>query len=149
MTDAVRRLCAAIKARAPGDPVRFVLMNTAGNRNRDLAEPVSFGQRVVVGLLRALLPPHGDNEDAAEYLRSRIGQGGASVEWVAVGPDGLIDAPAPSAYEVHASPIRSAIFDAGSTSRANVAHFMAELATGDAIWSEWKGRMPVIYDAAP
>jgi nucleoside-diphosphate-sugar epimerase len=147
VTDAVRRLCAAIRANAPEKPVRFVLMNTAGNRNRDLHEPVSLSQRAVLGLLRLLLPPHADNEDSADYLRSRIGRDDGAVEWVAVRPDGLIDAPAPSAYEVHPSPVRSAIFDAGTTSRANVAHFMAELAAGGAAWAEWKGRMPVIYDA--
>ena len=32
-------------------------MNTAGNSNRDLREPVSLAQRGVVALVRALVPP--------------------------------------------------------------------------------------------
>ena len=64
-------------------------MNTTGNRNRDLNEPISFAQKCVIGLLRLLLPPHVDNEKAADYLRTQIGQNNASIEWVAVRPDGL------------------------------------------------------------
>lgn len=38
VTGATRRLCEAIKANDPQAPTRFVLMNTAGNSNRDLDE---------------------------------------------------------------------------------------------------------------
>ncbi|KAA3631620.1 MAG: NAD(P)-dependent oxidoreductase, partial [Proteobacteria bacterium] len=68
------------------------------------------------------------------------------VEWVVVRPDNLVDRPEVSRYVVHRSPTRSAIFDAGVTSRANVAQFMADLMTGDALWRQWRYRMPVIYD---
>ena len=67
VTDATRRLCNAIKANKLEVPTTFVLMNTAGNSNRDLHEPISFGQRRVIGLLRLVLPPHVDNENAADY----------------------------------------------------------------------------------
>ncbi|MBT8294230.1 MAG: SDR family oxidoreductase [Eudoraea sp.] len=70
VTDAVRLLCNAIKKNAPDKPVKIVLMNTSGNRNRDLNEPISIGQRFVIALLRLLLPPHVDNEKAADYLRT-------------------------------------------------------------------------------
>ncbi len=33
VTDATRKLCSAIKANKPKEPVKFVLMNTAGNSN--------------------------------------------------------------------------------------------------------------------
>lgn len=148
VTDAVRRLAGAVVATDPAAPARFVLMNTAGNRNRDLEEPASTGERVVVGLLRLLVPPHADNEQAADYLRTAIGQAHAKLAWVAVRPDTLTDAAAVTAYSLHASPIRSAIFDAGSTSRINVAHFMAELITDDDTWRRWQGQMPVIYNRA-
>ncbi|MBB1626448.1 NAD(P)-dependent oxidoreductase [Achromobacter sp. UMC71] len=148
VADAVRRLCQAVKASPPAAPVRFVLMNTAGNRNRDLAEPVPFAQRCVVGLVRALVPPHADNEQAAAYLRTAIGQNHGAVQWVVVRPDSLVDQDAVTAYEAHPSPIRSAIFDAGKTSRINVAHFMAELVMGGETWQRWQGRMPVLYNAA-
>lgn len=147
--DALRRLCRAIVASAPARPVRVVLMNTAGNSNRDLREPVSLAQRGVVALVRALVPPHADNEAASDYLRTIIGQAHPLIQWVVVRPDSLIDRDAVSAYETHPSPIRSAIFDAGRVSRINVAHFMAELAVGGAAWERWRGRMPVIYDTAP
>jgi len=51
-----------------------------------------------------------------------------------------------SEYEIHPSPTRSAIFNAGQTSRINVGHFMAELVTDDETWNKWKGQMPVIYN---
>ena len=91
VTDATRRLCSAIKSNSRQGPTRFVLMNTAGNSNRDLDERVSFGQGCVIGLLRLLLPPHVDNENAADYLRTGVGQNDPSIEWVAVRPDTLID----------------------------------------------------------
>lgn len=146
VTDATRRLCEAIRNHHPSQPVKFVLMNTAGNRNRDLDEPISRAQRCVIGLLRAALPPHADNEEAADYLRVGIGQNDPAIEWVAVRPDGLFDADEVGEYSLHPSPTRSAIFDAGKTSRIQVAHFMAELITSPPTWKEWKGRMPVIYD---
>ena len=145
VTDATRRLCNAIKANKSEGPTKFVLMNTTGNRNRDLNEPISFAQHVVIGLLRLLLPPHVDNEQAADYLRTQIGQNDGQIEWTAVRPDGLIDRDKVTAYELHPSPTRSAIFDAGQVSRINVAHFMAELITDNDTWQQWQGQMPVIY----
>jgi hypothetical protein len=124
-------------------------MNTAGNSNRDLAEEISFGQKIVIGLLRLLLPPHADNEEAADYLRKEVGQKDGTIEWCAVRPDTLVNHSEVSEYEVHASPTRSAIFDPGQTSRINVAHFMAELITDNDTWNRWKGKMPVIYNKQP
>ena len=74
VTDATRRFCQAIQANNPTHPVKFVLMNTTGNRNRDLNEPASPAEKIVLGLLRRLLPPQADNEVAADYLRTQIGQ---------------------------------------------------------------------------
>ena len=146
VTDAIRRLSDAVKANAPEKPTKFVLMNTTGNSNRDLNEPIPFAQKLVIGLLRLLLPPQIDNEQAADYLRSQIGQKDNLVEWAAVRPDGLTDEDEVTAYDIHPSPIRSAIFDPGQTSRINVGHFMADLITKDDVWKKWKGQMPVIYN---
>lgn len=71
------------------------------------------------------------------------------MEWAAVRPDGLINEDRVTEYELYPSPVRSAIFDAGKTSRINVAHFMANLITDESAWQEWKGQMPVIYNNAP
>lgn len=144
--DATRRLCKAVEANRPATPVKFVLMNTTGNRNRDLVEPISFAQKVVIQLLRLLLPPHPDNEKAAEFLRTRIGRNHSEIEWVAVRPDSLVNEDRVTDYEVYPSPTRSAIFDAGTTSRVNVAHFMADLITNESTWRKWKHQMPVIYN---
>jgi len=148
VTDATRRLCDAIRANQPSEPVKFVLMNTTGNSNRDLNERISFGQKCVVGLLRWLLPPHVDNEKAADYLRTNVGQNDPQIEWTAVRPDGLIDDTKVTDYKIYQSPTRSAIFDAGTTSRINVAHFMAKLISADNTWNMWQGKMPVIYNSA-
>lgn len=121
-------------------------MNTTGNSNPDLDERISFGQSCVMVLLRLLLPPHVDNEKAAEYLRTKVGQNDPMIEWAAVRPDGLIDETEITDYDIHSSPTRSAIFDAGSTSRINVAHFMAELTDSGSTWEVWRGKMSVIYN---
>ncbi len=121
-------------------------MNTTANRNRDLDESSSSAERGLIRLLRLLLPPQVDNEQAADYLRTQIGQKDPAIEWVAIRPDGLIDEESVSDYEIFPSPTRSVIFNAGKTSRINVAHFMADLITNDQTWNKWKGQMPVIYN---
>ncbi|AXI46479.1 NAD-dependent epimerase [Sulfitobacter sp. SK012] len=148
VADATRRLCDAIRANEPAGPIKFILMNTTGNSNRDLNERISLAQKCVIGLLRVLLPPHLDNEKAADYLRINVGQNDPAIEWAAVRPDGLTDDTEVSEYKIHTSPTRSAIFDAGTTSRINVAHFMAKLISADITWGKWQGKMPVIYNAA-
>lgn len=146
VTDVTRRLCNALQATRPVAKVRFVLMNTAGNSNRGVPERVSFSEKCVLAGIRVLLPPHRDNENAAEYLRATVGQRNDAVEWCVVRPDTLIDETAVTAYDVHPSPTRSAIFNAGKTSRINVGHFMAELMTDNSVWDRWKGQMPVLYN---
>ncbi len=146
VTDTLRRLCSAVNAAKPVKPVRVVLMNTTGNSNRDIPEKRSFGEKLVIGMVRLLLPPQVDNEEAADHLRTTVGRNDAVIQWAVVRPDGLIDRNEVSEYDVYPSPIRSPIFDAGSTSRINVAHFMADLITDDRVWERWKGRMPVVYD---
>ena len=146
VTDAVYRLCNAIHENEPPEPIKFILMNTTGNRNKDLVERISFGQKCIIGLLRLVLPPHVDNEKAAEYLRTKIGQNHPQIQWVAVRPDGLINEEEVTGYKIFESPIRSAIFDAGTTSRINVANFMAKLIKSDKTWNTWVGKMPVIYN---
>ena len=146
VTEATRRLCSAIAANSPESPIKFVLMNTAGNQNRDLNEPISSNQKRIVGLIRLLIPPHADNEQAADYLRTQIGQDNPLVQWTAVRPDDLVDTEQVTEYEVHPSPVRSAIFDAGKTSRINVAHFIASLIIDVEVWRRWQGQMPVVYN---
>lgn len=146
VTDAISRLCHAIKTNTPEQPVKVLLMNTAGNSNRDIPEPISFVESCAIWCVRLLLPPHVDNEKAADYLRVEIGQNDAVIEWVVIRPDNLIDDNEVTEYEAYASPTRSALFDPGITSRMNVGHFITELITNRDTWNKWKGQMPVIYN---
>ena len=41
------------------------------------------------------------------------------------------------------------LFRPSQTNMANVAHFMCELATDAEVWAAWRGRLPVIVNAAP
>ena len=146
VTDTTRRLCKAVKTNKSVTTTKYVLMNTVGNQNRDLNEPISFIQRCVLGLLRLTIPPHPDNEQAADYLRIDIGQNDSAIEWTAVRPSALINEENVTGYKAHPSPMRNAITNDGQISRINVAHFMADLITDDEIWIKWKGQMPVIYN---
>lgn len=144
--DAVELICKAIQKNSPEKPIKFVLMNTTGNRNRDLNESISLGEKLVMGLIRIIVPPQVDNEKAADFLRVKIGKNNQLIEWVAVRPDTLINEDIISDYELYDSPTRSALFDPGKTSRINVGHVMAKLIAEYDIWNTWKGKMPVIYN---
>ena len=146
VTNSAQRLCQAIEKAKANAPVKYILMNTTGNQNRQADESVSIAQSFVIGLIRHLIPPHADNEEAAAYLQSHFGANQTSIEWTAVRPDSLVDDTSVTDYKAHPSPIRSAIFDAGKTSRINVAHFISQLITDDHTWEKWKGQMPVIYN---
>lgn len=147
VTDTVQCICSAISANNIGNTVKVILMNTTGNCNRDIPEVPPLSQRIVVSILRVLLSPHADNEKAANFLRTKIGQDNNAIEWLAVRPDALTDEKEVTKYDVHASPIRNAIFDSGATSRINVANFMTELVLTESLWTKWKGGMPVIYNS--
>lgn len=146
VTKAVQLLCQAIKANHPEQTVRFILMNTTSNSNRNIPEHRTFPERCAMGLIRILIPPQVDNESAADYLRTTISTADPSIAWVVVRPDTLINDAEVTEYELFPSPIRNPIFNPGKTSRENVAHFMAELMTDDELWGRWRGQMPVIYN---
>jgi hypothetical protein len=61
-------------------------------------------------------------------------------------PDTLLEGEV-SEYAVHESLVDS-LFSPGSTNMANVAHFICELVTSPKTWAEWKGKLPVITNAA-
>lgn len=146
VTHSVKRLCQAAENTNPALPVKFVLMNTTGNQNQLAGEKIKLGHRIVVSLLRYLLPPHADNEHAAAYLQTHHSTRDNSIEWVTVRPDSLTNEDELSAYDVFPSPTRDPIFDSGKTSRINVAGFMKQLIVDDDTWVKWRGKMPVIYN---
>ncbi len=146
VTDAVKLLCMAIQKSSPDKTIKFVLMSTTGYRNRGLGESISIGEKLVMGIIRLLVPPQLDNEKAADFLRMNIGQQNKSIDWVVVRPDTLINEDHVTEYELYGSPIRSALFNPGKTSRINVGNFMARLVVENNLWDNWKGQMPVVYN---
>ncbi|WP_025027342.1 NAD(P)-dependent oxidoreductase [Caldalkalibacillus mannanilyticus] len=146
VTDVTKLICHAIKENKPQRKIKYILMNTTGNSNKNHRETVSLAEKCVLGIIRLLVPPHRDNEKAADYLRTEIGQDNLEIEWTAVRPDSLLNLDEVTKYSIFPSPIRSAIFNPGKTSRINVAHFMSELIINEELWEKWKGKMPVIYN---
>lgn len=142
--DSIKRIV-NLSASNRAAPLKIVLMNSSGVRNKDLHEPISLMQHLVLALLRVLLPPHRDNEQAANYLRT-LNSTKHKVEWVSVRPDALIHHDEASEYSLYSSPIRSAIFDSGKVSRINVASVMCRLLSDAKLWEEWKGKMPLLYN---
>jgi putative NADH-flavin reductase len=146
VSETIQRLCKAVQDFERKKPVKIVLMNTTGVKNKDIQEKWTAGEGIVMILVRNLIPPQSDNEQAAEYLRSNIGRDNKKIEWVIVRPDTLINEEKITEYKIFDSPIRSPLFDAGKTSRINVGSFMSELINNESKWNEWKGKMPVIYN---
>ncbi|MEM8492512.1 MAG: NAD(P)H-binding protein [Pseudomonadota bacterium] len=147
VSGAMDKLIRVIERQNCDHKTKIILMNTSGNSNRDIPEQPPLSQRLVISLVRALLPPHGDNERAADILRQLIGQNHQAIEWIAVRPGGLVDHGEVTEYDVLPSPDRNVIFNDGSASRINVADFMARLVVEPELWSKWKGRMPVLYNS--
>lgn len=151
VTQAARRVCraaAAGKAAGPvssGRPLRFVLMSSVSVNRPGRADTRrgSF-ERGVLWLLRGLMPPARDNQSAADFLFEAIGTDGRAVQWAAVRPDSLKEGDV-SEYHLHESLVDS-LFRPGQTRMSNVAHFMCELVTDDAVWERWRGKLPVIVD---
>ena len=144
-TNATERLCNAIEKHPLPRPTKFILMNTVGVQNPDLEEKRSCFERGLLALLHHTLPPHRDNETAAEYLHNKVGKDNKHIEWCIVRPDTLINADV-SKYDIKESPI-TGILNGRPTSRSNVAHFMIELIENTELWSTWKFRMPVIMNS--
>ena len=126
-------------------PLKLVVMSSAGVRNLVLKEHVEQSEKWLNLILRWIVPPHRDNEKAAKLL-NRISKNSKRVEWSIVRPDTLIDQSQVSDYRWHQSPTCSALFNAGETSRINVANALCRLVLEDELWQQWQGQMPVIYN---
>jgi hypothetical protein len=146
VTRAVSRLCRAAEALRPRQPVKFVLMSSVSVNQPGGADPRRSGsERSLLWLLNGLVPPVRDNQRAANFLCNEIGTSHPTVQWVVVRPDTLLGGGV-SEYLLHESLV-SSLFRAGSTSMANVAHFMCELVTNPVTWEAWRGKLPVIVNA--
>jgi uncharacterized protein YbjT (DUF2867 family) len=146
VTRATTRLCRGIEALQPAAPVKLVLMSSVSvHRSRGLDPRRGAFERAFLWLLRGLLPPARDNQRAADFLLGKIGPTNAFVQWAVVRPDSLLEGEV-SGYALHEGLVNS-LFAPGSTSMANVAHFMCELVTEPEAWSRWRSRLPVIVNA--
>jgi uncharacterized protein YbjT (DUF2867 family) len=139
------RVCRAIEALRPAAPVRYILMSSV-SVNQPTGRDTRRGraEKAALALLRGVVPPARDNQRAADFLGRGVGAANPYVQWVAVRPDTLLEGPA-TEYLLHDGLV-STIFKPDSTNRANVAHFMCELATVPEAWKTWAGRMPVIVN---
>ena len=104
-------------------------------------------EMAVLWVLRGLIPPARDNQRAADFLHNDVRTDNSFVRWVAVRPDTLLEGERTD-YTLHETLV-SSLFRPGSTSMANVAHFMCELAINPGTWDEWAGKLPVIVNVVP
>lgn len=146
VTRATTRLCRALEALQPARPVKLVVMSSVSvHHPGGLDTRRGTFEKVLIGMLRGVLPPARDNQRAADFLQRRIGPSHPFVRWVVARPDTLLDGET-SEYAVHAGLVNS-LFAPGHTRMANVAHFMCELVTDPPAWERWKAKLPVIVDA--
>lgn len=147
VTQATARLCRAIEALQPEKPVKFILMSSVS-----VNHPGGFGVRRsafdkgVLWILRGLVPPARDNQDAADFLNGTIGLNNPFVEWVTVRPDTLLDGEM-SEYALQKDLVTN-LFSPESTTMANIGHFMCELVANPKEWEVWKCQLPVIFNSA-
>ncbi len=120
-------------------------MNTTACLNNNSIEKFSLGENIIMSIMKTLLPPQKDNEKALKYLEKNHTKEN-TIQWIAVRPDTLTTEKQITDYNVFESVQRSPIFNAGKTSRINVANFITELVSNEELWNTWKYKMPVIYN---
>jgi hypothetical protein len=148
VVQSVERVYRATRELRPAQPVKLILMSSVSvNRPGRLDARRGWFERAVLWLLRGLVPPARDNQRAADFLSEVIEPSDPCVEWVAVRPDTLREGDV-SEYALHEGLV-DGLFRPGETNMANIAHLMCELATDPETWAAWRGRLPVIVNAAP
>lgn len=146
VTQATRRLCRAIEVLQPSAPVKFILLSSVSvNHPGGLDTRRGALEKLILWVLRSLVPPSRDNQQAADFLFQGIGAAHPFVQWVAVRPDTLVEGGV-SDYTLHESLV-SSLFKPDQTNMSNVAHFMGELTVNPQTWDAWKGKLPVIINA--
>jgi len=143
--DTILRVHEVVQHVKPSNKMKLIIMGSNGvshPHGSDDRRPLS--ERIILSILRKLVPPHLDNEWTAEYLYSNIGEHDPYLQWVYVRPDDLIDADI-SGYDLFSKP-QAGLFGGGQASRSNVAHFMVDLTMQDETWKTWESKMPVIMN---
>jgi len=142
VTKSTQKLTKAIEKANPR--CKFILMGTDGVSNPTKDNQRSTTERVVLFLLRYLVPPHYDNEAVAEYMLNDVDK--TKIEWSIVRPTDLQNGEV-SKYKIYEKP-PGGLFGDGICTRANCASFMVKLITDSKAWEEYKYEMPVIHDEA-
>jgi len=147
VTRSVERVYRATRELRPAQPVKIILMSSVSvNRPGGLDTRRGRFERAVLWMQRGLVPPGRDNQRAVDLLHDVIEAADPYAQWVAVRPDTLKEGDV-TEYALHEGLVDS-LFRPGETKRANVAHFMCELATDPEVWAAWRGKLPVIVNAA-
>ena len=148
VTRSVERVCRAARELRPAQPLKLILMSSVSvNRPGGLDTRRGRLERAVLWTLSRLVPPARDNQRAADFLHDVIEPADPHVQWVAVRPDTLKEGDV-TEYALHEGLVNS-LSRPGATNRANVAHFMCELAADAEAWAAWRGKLPVIVNASP
>ncbi|KAF9974757.1 hypothetical protein BGZ73_001783 [Actinomortierella ambigua] len=139
----------AILKLQPREPIKFIILNTVGVSNPDGSDSYQPGmwERGLINFMKVVLPPYTDSVKSAVYISQQIGEKyKSSLEWVVVRPDGFIDGEV-SEYRLMEG-IQHPFYEPDHVTKANIAHFMAELASNPNVWETWKFKMPIIIDAS-
>lgn len=139
VTNAVCRLTESLLKNGKKD-AKFILMGSDGVAYDGNDDVRPFMERLVIALIRYLIPPHRDNENAAAYLLSH-----RELEWVIIRPTDLVDDPPTSTYQLYPKP-QGSLFGSGTATRSHVAKAMVDLVTSASLWEQWKFKMPVLID---
>ena len=141
-TDTVKLICELTQQLGPTK--KLIVVNTEGCDRLDGADPRrGCGERLLLSCLWCCLPPHRDNVGVMHYL-SRKAFSNSAIEFCAVRPSDMIDGE-DCEYTLHET-LQNGIFNAGTTRRANVGGFMADLVTKPGLWETWKNKFPQILD---
>lgn len=140
VTDVVKR----VTKMAADSQAKFILMGSDGVANPNGQDDKrTTGESIMLMILRFLVPPVADNEEAAAYLHSLGDNSG--LEWSVVRPTDLIDGPPNGKYELFDKP-QWGLFGAAVATRSHVAQCMTTMILEDATWEQYKFKMPVLRD---
>ena len=146
VTRATKRLCRGIEALQAAKPIKLILMSSVSvTHPGGLDTRRGAFEKAFVWMLRGVLPPAKDNQEAANFLSDTIGTSNPFAQWAVVRPDTLLEGDI-SEYTLHEGLV-SSLLAPDSTNMSNVAHLMCELVTNPKAWDEWRGKLPVIINA--
>lgn len=130
-------------------PIKIVLFSSVSVYNLNGRDTVrEWGQKIALSMLRTLVPPVWDNQAAADYLVTQIGDKSKdNIEYCIVRPDAFVaefDGEV-SEYEVFET-LQTSLFQPRKTRKNNSAHFICELIAKENLWNQWKFKLPVLLD---